>query len=147
MDWVPGKPEEGKRVYQLISDDDNNLKLYISKDDLDLIESSTTRSAPIRLKDLANIVPTYVNRENKIIKAKFHSFDLIPGIKKIHWVPTEDLSIDAKILMPDGTVKKGLVEFMAQQLKNGEYVQFERMGFGRVDRNEGELIIFTFAHS
>ncbi len=147
MDWVPGKPEEGKRVYRLMRDDEGNLVLWVSKEDIELIESHATRGTPIRLKDLANIVPIYVNRDNQTIRAKFHSFELIPGIKKIHWVPSEDLAIDAKILMPDGTIKKGLVEFLAQQLKEGEYVQFERMGFGRVDKNEGELIIFTFAHS
>jgi len=43
-------------------------------------------------------------------------------------------------------LRTGLVELLAQQLTVGEYVQLERYGFGRVDDNEGEVIIFAYAH-
>jgi len=145
IDWIPGKPEAGKRKY-ILESINGELTLYVPKDDLSLLESSATRGDIIRLKDLINIVVTSIDRDNKKIEAKFHSHDVIPGVPKIHWCPSGDLAIAAKILMPDKTVKFGLTELLAQELKEGEYVQFERYGFGRVDKNEGELIVFTFAH-
>ncbi|RLE73538.1 MAG: hypothetical protein DRZ80_06300, partial [Thermoprotei archaeon] len=99
-----------------------------------------------RLKDLLNFTIEKIDTDTKTIIAKFHSFSLIPGTSKLHWVPYGDLAINARVIMPDGSLRTGLVELLAQQLTVGEYVQLERYGFGRVDDNEGEVIIFAYAH-
>ncbi len=147
MEWLPGKPEAGYRHYILEPNSEKEIELLISKSDIDRLESCANRNATLRLKDLANITVLEVKREERKVIARFHSTKVIPGITKIHWVPTGDLNVAALILMPDGSTLRGYVEGMAQLLEEGEYVQFERFGFGRVDRNEGELIVFAFAHS
>ncbi len=146
MEWIPGKPDKGYREYRLVPEN-GELLLYVSSGDIDLLQSIARRNETVRLKDLLNVKVLNVNRSEKIIISEFHSLEVIPGVPKIHWCPHGELAISARVLMPDGDVKVGYVEPNAQLLEEGEYVQFERVGFGRVDRNEGEVIIFAFAHS
>ena len=82
---------------------------------------------------------------NNSIYAEQLSLKPIRGVEIIHWVPAGDLAIKAFVETPSG-IKEGYVEFLAQQLKNGEYVQMECYGFGRIIQNEGEVIFIAFAH-
>ena len=149
MPWIPEKKEAGAREYVLRTEEKNGtrmLSVYIAEQDIPLIKQVLREDRLIRLKEFANVKIEKVDVENRLITADFHSFEVVPGIRKIHWVPGGELAIQARVLMPDGSIKEGLVEFLAQSLEDGEYVQLERFGFGRVDSNQGELIIFTFAH-
>lgn len=149
MAWIPEKKDAGFRYYKLgISQDGatNVLYVYLSSSDKDLLNKAMRNKEPVRLKDLMNIVIEKIDMSTKEILSRFHSFELIPRIIKLHWVPFEPLCIASKVIMPNGEIKTGLVEYYAQELKIGEFVQMERFGFGRVDRNEGELIVFTYAH-
>jgi len=149
MEWIPGNPNAGHRYYRLYSEKQNGenvLLVYLSSADLELLESSLRNELVVRLKDLMNIAIDRIDKENKIVEARYHSTELIPGISKLHWIPVGDLALNARVLMPDGTIKEGYVEYAAQRLDVGEYIQLERFGFGRIDDNQGEVIVFTFAH-
>lgn len=63
----------------------------------------------------------------------------------IQWVPVEE-NINVKIVMPDGTAKTGLGEIAIKDLKVDDIVQFERVGFARLDEITDDEVIFYFAH-
>jgi len=72
--------------------------------------------------------------------------DLKLKAQLIHWLPvTKDL-IDVELLMPDGKKVKGLGEPMLKHVKEGEVVQFERIGFVRLDKKEKNKLVFWYAH-
>jgi len=150
MPWIPGDNTAGYRSYKLRAEksdkNENILIVYLSSSDINILESARRSNAIVRLKDLSNVIIEKIDTRKKEIRAKFHSFPLVPGVSKLHWVPYEELAINACVIMPDGSERRGLVELLAQQLPVGEYVQLERFGFGRVDDNQGELITFTYAH-
>ena len=47
--------------------------------------------------------------------------------------------------MPDGTVKKGLVE-SAIASETSDMVQLERIGFARMDKKSADHVSMVFAH-
>lgn len=63
----------------------------------------------------------------------------------IHWLPNERL-LTVNVIMPDASVQYGLGEESLQKLSPGSIVQFERFGFCRFDRKEGERLLFYYAH-
>lgn len=64
-------------------------------------------------------------------------------IPKINWVSE---GVECKILMPDGSIVKGLAEKAIEKLKEGEIIQFERFGFCRVDKKSKKGIEFCYTH-
>lgn len=90
-----------------------------------------------------------VNVEINEGKVSYHStsFEDAREVKAriIQWVPTED-NVDVKIVMDDASVKTGLGEGALSDLEVGDIVQFERVGFARLDEiRDGELV-FYYAH-
>ena len=63
----------------------------------------------------------------------------------IQWVPTND-NVNVKIVMDDASVKTGLGESALCELKVGDVVQFERVGFARLDEIKDDELIFYYAH-
>ena len=63
----------------------------------------------------------------------------------IQWVPTTD-NVNVKIVMDDASVKTGLGESGLKELKVGDIVQFERVGFARLDEIKDDELIFYYAH-
>jgi glutamyl-tRNA synthetase len=63
----------------------------------------------------------------------------------IQWVPTSD-NVNVKIVMDDASVKTGLGESALCDLKVGDVVQFERVGFARLDEIKDDELIFYYAH-
>lgn len=126
----PDHPERGNREYEL----KGKNAVFISADDSDLFRNA----GKVRLKDLCNV--------DYGTPVKFSGTDvsiLKKGFKAIQWV-SED-SCKAKLLMPDGTVLEGLVENLALDEKN-EMVQFERVGFARIENRNPEAFTAVFAH-
>ncbi len=68
-------------------------------------------------------------------------------IKLIHWLPVSENLIKANILMPDGTVKKGLCESSIKDLKLNTIVQFQRFGFCKLDSVENNVYRFWYMHN
>jgi glutamyl-tRNA synthetase len=63
----------------------------------------------------------------------------------IQWVPVEE-NVNVKIVMDDASLKTGLGESALNDLKVGDVVQFERVGFARLDEITDDELIFYYAH-
>jgi len=90
-----------------------------------------------------------VNVEINDDKITYHStsFEDAREVKAriIQWVPTSD-NVNVKIVMADASVKTGLGESALNDLKVGDIVQFERVGFARLDEITDDEMIFYYAH-
>jgi hypothetical protein len=49
--------------------------------------------------------------------------------------------------MPNGDIVRGYFEYYITELKEGEIIQMERFGFGRIEKNEGCYVRVRFAHN
>ncbi len=146
--WIPGNPSAGVREYRLLPIKQNGekvLEVYVSRNDVDLLRRTHEAGSIIRLKGLMNIRVGKIDLMKNIIEAEQSSVEEIKGVEKIHWVPAGCLAIKAFVITPEGHIE-GYVEHLAQLLRDGEYVQMERYGWGRIIRNEGEVIYIAFAH-
>ncbi|MEA3378458.1 MAG: glutamate--tRNA ligase [Nanoarchaeota archaeon] len=78
---------------------------------------------------------------------KFISEELDPKLKArlIHWIPIKQ-ALKAKVLMPNGKWKNGLIEGCAKKIKIGEIVQLERFGFARLDKKQKDSLVFWYTH-
>lgn len=63
----------------------------------------------------------------------------------IQWVPTKE-NVNVKIVMDDASVKTGLGEIALNDLEVGDIVQFERVGFARLDEIKDDELVFYYAH-
>ena len=126
----PDHPERGNREYRI----DGPKTVFISSEDSSVFKDS----GKIRLKDLCNIdysTPAqYSGTDVSILKK---------GFKAVQWVGRD--STEAKILMPDGSVVNGLVENAILNEKN-DMVQFERIGFVRIEDRDPKSFTTVFAH-
>lgn len=88
----------------------------------------------VRLKDFCNIVldrrARFVSLENK-------------DIPKIQWVTH---GVNVHLVMPDGSESRGLGEPLVASLKVDDVVQFERVGFARIDHVSKAEVRAYFAH-
>ena len=104
-------------------------KVYVAREDFDRLQGKE-----VRLKDFCNIVldkrARFVSMANK-------------DIPKIQWV---DHGVAARLVMPDGSEVKGLVEPAVASLKVDETVQFERVGFARIDHVSRSEVRAYYAH-
>ncbi|MEK6903656.1 MAG: glutamate--tRNA ligase [Nanoarchaeota archaeon] len=78
----------------------------------------------------------------------FHSEPYDQALKAtlIHWLPVCDDLVPVWIHCQDGTVKKGLGEPGLRDLKVHEIIQFERVGFCKLDAKEKDKLIFWYGH-
>ncbi len=102
-------------------------KIYISSEDF-----KNLKGKPVRLRKLAE----------GMLEKTFKAQENIKSPQVIQWVPKD--SPKATILMPDGKKKEGLAEKDAENLKTGDIIQFERVGFCRLDKIKP--LTFCFAH-
>ena len=83
---------------------------------------------------------------NKII---YHStsFEDAKKVKAkiIQWVPTK-YNVNVKIVMDDASAKTGVGEDTLRDLEVGDIVQFERVGFARLDEIKDDKLVFYYAH-
>jgi glutamyl-tRNA synthetase len=63
----------------------------------------------------------------------------------IQWVPVDE-NVNVKIVMDDASLKTGLGESALKGLTVGDVVQFERVGFARLDEVTDDEMIFYYAH-
>lgn len=100
----------------------------------------------IRLKDLFNIK---IVENNAVLKAEFYSKTVedARAIKTpiIQWVPADNY-IPIQMFMPDGTTTNGFGEPACSDLEIDQIIQFERIGFGKVNQIIPEILVY-FAHS
>ena len=90
-----------------------------------------------------------VNVDIKGDNISYHStsFEDARSVKAriIQWVPVDD-NVDVKIVMDDASTKTGLGEGALKDLEVGDVVQFERVGFARLDEIKDDELVFYYAH-
>lgn len=90
-----------------------------------------------------------VNVEIACEDVNYHStsFEEARDVKAriIQWVPTKE-NVNVKIVMDDASVKTGLGEIALNDLEVGDIVQFERVGFARLDEIKDDELVFYYAH-
>ena len=97
-----------------------------------------------RLKDFAN----FTLQKKKPPTGSFHSIP-VDEVRDsngpiIHWIPKDDTAT-VELLEIDGSITKGLGEPGLASLPVGTFLQFERVGFGRIFET-GAVIRVAFAH-
>lgn len=121
-------PDRGNRILQF------DEKVYMAEKDI--------KDGFFRLMDAVNV-------EIAGDEIKYHSTSFEDARKAkariIQWIPTED-NVKVKIVMDDASVKEGLGEGALRDLAVGDVVQFERVGFARLDEIADDELIFYFAH-
>ena len=126
----PDHPERGDRTYRL----EDPRTVFLSGEDSKLFADAKR----IRLKDLCNLdygLPAkYAGNDVSILKQ---------GVRAVQWVGRD--SEEAELLMPDGTLWKGLAERALMDEKS-EMVQLERIGFARIEKREPGKVSMVFAH-
>jgi len=121
----PDFPKRGHREIPV-----NMNKILISKEDF-----KKFKGRRVRLIGLFNI---------KLDKqAEFASKEVIMEMPKIQWV--SEKSILMRIVMPDGSIKRGIAEPEIKKLKVDTRIQFVRLGFCRIDQTKPEIILY-FTH-
>ena len=118
-------------------------EFWVSSEDL----SNSSEGEVIRLMDLFNIE---IKKKTKmIIEADFDSRKPIPKVRKIHWVAIDGIPFKLRIpnndeffINSDGSfqfkdesdeIYDGFAETSCESLRTGELIQFNRIGFCRVD--------------
>jgi len=118
----PDRPEMGVREVALPGGD-GDYRVVVPLDDLNRISAA----GRFRLKDLGNFEFTgprevrFVGDDLAILKQ---------GAPIVHW--TAPGGVPTRVHHPDGGTDEGVVEPMALEL-DGEFVQFERYGFARLE--------------
>lgn len=129
----PDDKSKGSRVLR------SRGSFLLPKDDYDAMNDEEL----YRLIDLCNV---------KFLDGKlvFDSEDLAKyragGKGSVQWLPKSDDLFEVELLMPDKSKRFGKGEPSLKDVKVGEVVQLERVGFCRVDKKEGKKVVFWFAH-
>jgi glutamyl-tRNA synthetase len=104
-------------------------KVHVAKEDFDRF-----RGKEVRLKDFCNVVLDH--------RARFLSMEN-RDIPKIQWVKH---GVNVHLVLPDGSESRGLGEPLVASLKVDDVVQFERIGFARIDHVSKAEVRAYFAH-
>ncbi len=121
----PDFPKRGKRKIPV----DVN-RVYIERNDFEKYKNKE-----VGLMDLFTV---------KLSKnAEFVSKNVKYDVPKIHWVSKPNSKI--KMIIPDGSIKKGVSEVNFKKLKVGQVIQMPRIGFARMEKIGREMVLY-FAH-
>jgi glutamyl-tRNA synthetase len=112
--------------------------LFIEKSDL-----MQNLGKEIRLKGAYNLL---FPKKHGALTTKVDCSSAHPkfGLQVIHWVPKEH--IKAEILTTNGKKIKGLAEKNCEKLKVGTVIQFERVGFCKLDKKDKNKLTFVWTH-
>jgi len=119
----PDFPGRGERVLPV------GPKVHVAREDFERF-----RGKEVRLKDFCNVLLDH--------RARFLSMEN-RDIPKIQWVTH---GLPTHLVMPDGGVSRGLSEPSVGGLKVDDIVQFERIGFARIDQVSKAQVRAYFAH-
>ncbi len=133
LELHPDYPKRGKRKFK------TKDSFYITKADFDNLKPANL----YRLMDCLNFTKLgskfiFDSTEYEMYKKK--------GKIIMHWLPVQKGLVKVELLMPDNTTIKGLGEPLIKKLNPGNIVQFERVGFVRLDKIEKDKFKFWFAH-
>ncbi|MCC7574146.1 glutamate--tRNA ligase [Candidatus Woesearchaeota archaeon] len=113
---------------------------FVSRKDFDSFKSGVYRFIELFNFefDFESKVAKFLDEDVKTFKEK--------GKSMLHYLPVSS-GVEAEVLMPDKEVVKGLCEENVKKARVGDVVQFERFGFCRLDKVEGNKYFFWFTHS
>ena len=135
----PDFPDRGIRKIPLHTVD-GVVEIGLQKSDLKNLKKDTL----FRLKDFAN----FTLGKSKPISLNLESYDVedvrAVGGPIIHWIPKEG-SVPVELTLVNGTTVRGLAEPGMRKLPKGTFLQFERVGFGKLNET-GDPIRVSFAH-
>ncbi len=129
----PDYPKRGKRKFKFDS------SIYITKQDKKNIQNNNI----VRLMDCINFKKKgtkYIFDSEEYEKYKQN------GSAIIHWLPSKEKTVKVEVLMPDGTLKKGVAEESVKTLKVNDIIQFERFGFCKLNSIKNNIYEFWYAH-
>lgn len=124
-------------------------KIYICADDA----KGLKKNEIFRLKDLCNV--QVIKKGRKEVECELLEDSMVP--KKIQWVSagnelpctlfiTHDLLKDGEKFNRDSLeTAEGYCEKACEQIKEGEIIQFERVGFCRSDKKDNASLQFVFS--
>jgi len=72
--------------------------------------------------------------------------DLKLKAQLIHWLPAVKGLVNVELMTAEGKIVKGFGEALLSKVKPNEVVQFERIGFVRLDKKLKNKLVFWFAH-
>jgi glutamyl-tRNA synthetase len=137
----PDDPKRGARTLKIRSRN-GEAHLIISARDFSRLKAGSL----VRLMELFNVKIT--SKEKNRMLAEFHSEDYEEArrlnLGLIHWLP-EGEGVPCEVMMPDGSVVRGLAEDGLRRASVDQIVQFERFGFVRIDQT-GRKMRTVFAH-
>ncbi len=114
-----------------------NGKVYLDEKDI-----PSQADQVIRLMDAVNI--TFQDGQ-----AHYHSEGIDEARESkariVQWVPMEG-AVETEMVMPDASLVTGFAESTLKDVKEGEVVQLERIGFARLDQVESGKLRFYYAH-
>lgn len=91
-----------------------------------------------------------VFKQNIITEPKFSYISTDPNpylnVKYLQWLNVDKENVNVRIIMPDGSIIKGLAESKIKDLKEKEIIQFERFGFVKLNKKTPKEYEFFFAH-
>jgi glutamyl-tRNA synthetase len=126
-------PDFSQRGYRELPFDG---KVYLDKNDL-----MNNKNKVLRLMDGINI---FIGED-----VIYHSSTLEDARKVnariVHWVPYSSNN-PVEVIMPDANTASGFIEPSSSELKVDDVVQLERVGFARLDSEQGGKLTFYFAH-
>jgi len=129
----PGQPKKGCREVSLkIADDKTTIHIpkMVLKGEGARNELKPIGLPSIRLEDVVGCT-----LKTTCVK------DSTSG-KKIEWVQD---GTPAALVKPDG-ITHGLCEQACKKIREGDVIQFERVGFARLDEKKGDGFVFYFGH-
>ena len=137
--YTGGKMEIERLLH---ADHEDRGMRHLSFDGTAYVAQCDIKDGVYRLMDAVN-----VNINDGTLSYHSDSFEEARNIKAriIQWVPVDD-NVNVKIVMDDASVKTGLGERALEDLKVGDIVQFERVGFARLDEITDDELIFYYAH-
>jgi len=122
---IPKNPNTGEKRVLL-----GERTVYVSREDFERLKGEN-----VRLKDFCNVILEK--------RAKFVSFELLEAKKGrniIHWLP-KSFAKECRVI--GDRIWEGYVESGAER-EIGNVVQFERFGFCKIERVNGEVLaIYT----
>jgi glutamyl-tRNA synthetase len=135
----PDFPDRGMRIIPIITKN-GSAKFGLQSKDIGRMKEGQL----FRLKDFAN----FTLEKKKPPTGAFHSIP-VDEVRDsdgpiIHWIPKDD-TVAVELLEIDGSVTEGLGEPSLASLPVGTFLQFERVGFGRIFET-GQIIRVAFAH-
>ncbi len=137
----PDYRDRGFRSFE-VKPEKGEASFWVSGGDMKILELGKK----VRLMGLFNIQVKKVDKGR--MEAVFHSEPYEEAKKLnmplIHWVPV-GAGIQCDVVMPDGSMVRGVAEDACKGLQQGEVIQFERFGFVRVDSLDENLTAY-FAH-